>query len=429
MVAAEPWDTTPAAAPSRPLKVGVLVDLALTANAGGHVKCWQRLAEAAVDLPGELDLTLHFSGPEPQIIPLSPSVRYRLLPPVFSTARLVRELPDDTDLARWHPALARELGAYDVLHTTDAYFCYAHTATRFARRHAVPVVSSIHTNTPEYARITTRKQLERLLGSIAARIANDLLKMPEWVRAALERRLSRHLDEVTAALVRSGDALNVFDRSRHRGRSLRRGVNRALFTPKHRDRAWFARRFDLQPERLILMYAGKLNAGKNVPLLIPIIGGLRRAGIDAQLLCAGDGSERAALETALGDALVCTDAIEQEELARAYASADLFLFPSVIDEFGNAVVEALACGLPTLLAAGSGAANCMADCTGLQVLPGDDPAPWVVAIIGLARCPQRLAALATAARAYVEAHVPDWGEVLREDLLPLWQMAAAQRPR
>jgi hypothetical protein len=166
---------------SRPLKVGVLVDLALTANAGGHVKCWQRLAEAAVDLPGELDLTLHFSGPEPQIIPLSPSVRYRLLPPVFSTARLVRELPDDTDLARWHPALARELGAYDVLHTTDAYFCYAHTATRFARRQAAPVVSSIHTNTPEYARITTRKQLERLLGGTAG--IGALRRRPRCLRS------------------------------------------------------------------------------------------------------------------------------------------------------------------------------------------------------------------------------------------------------
>ena len=73
-----------------PLKVGVLVDLALTTEAGGHVKCWQRLAEAATGHGDWLDLTVHFNGPEPRRIELSPSVRYVLLPPVFSTARLIR---------------------------------------------------------------------------------------------------------------------------------------------------------------------------------------------------------------------------------------------------------------------------------------------------------------------------------------------------
>src|SRR5262245_56977733 len=75
----------------RPLKVGALVDLVLSPEAGGHVKCWQRFAEAAVDFPDRLDLTVHFNGPEPRRIELSPSVRYQLLPPVFSTARLIRQ--------------------------------------------------------------------------------------------------------------------------------------------------------------------------------------------------------------------------------------------------------------------------------------------------------------------------------------------------
>src|SRR5829696_4511800 len=103
----------------RRLKVGVLVDLAFTEEAGGHVKCWQRIAEAATDCPEELDLTIHFSGPEARRIALSPSVRYVLLPPVLGTARLISDVPDHTDLARWHPLLAGTLGAYDVIHTTD----------------------------------------------------------------------------------------------------------------------------------------------------------------------------------------------------------------------------------------------------------------------------------------------------------------------
>src|SRR5438874_5552023 len=106
---------------SPPLKVGVLVDLDLTPEAGGHVKCWQRLAEAAVDCAELLDLTVHFSGPEPRRIELSSNVRYVVLPPVFSSARLICRVPDHTDLAPWHPRLARMLTDYDLIHTTDAY--------------------------------------------------------------------------------------------------------------------------------------------------------------------------------------------------------------------------------------------------------------------------------------------------------------------
>src|SRR5262245_26309194 len=102
----------------RPLKVGVLVDLVLSPDAGGHVKCWQRFAEAAVGFPDRLDLTVHFNGPKPRRIELSPSVRYQVLPPVFSTAHLIRQLPDHTDLAPWHPQLVRHLTEYDVIHTT-----------------------------------------------------------------------------------------------------------------------------------------------------------------------------------------------------------------------------------------------------------------------------------------------------------------------
>ncbi len=183
-----------ASAPGRPLKVGVLVDLEYAPAAGGHVKCWQRLAEAAVDMPDALDLTVHFSGREKREISLSPSVRYALMPPVFSTALLTRnpDFPDHTDIAPWHPRLARTLPRYNVIHTTDSFFCYARTAVRFARKHGIPVVHSIHTNTPEYARITVERVLQRGLGTgLAYRAAVDYLGLPDRVGSFLERRLGR----------------------------------------------------------------------------------------------------------------------------------------------------------------------------------------------------------------------------------------------
>jgi len=426
-VAGHAHSTVTGSARTKPtrLKVGVLVDLVLTPDAGGHVKCWQRFAEAAVECPDELDLTVHFNGPEADRIELSPSVRYVLLPPVFSTAHIIRQVPDHTDLAPWHPRLARMLADYDVIHTTDAFFCYARTATRVGRRHGIPVVSSIHTNTPEYARLTVANILERTFGrGMAYRAANDMLALPDLASAMLERRLTRHLEQVTLAL---GNYAGVSDpryEGRDSGISLRRGLDRDLFNPAKRDRRWFEARFGLPPGQLIAMYAGKLNVGKNVPLLAPVIADTRRAGAAVHLFCAGAGAEQAALEAALGPAVTCAGPLAQEELARTYASADLFLFPSVIDESGNAAVEALASGLPALLAEGSGVASRMADCAGMRVLPGDNPEAWSAGICELAAAPQRLQTMRQAARAYVEARVPSWRQVLLQDLLPVWRAAA-----
>jgi glycosyltransferase involved in cell wall biosynthesis len=417
--------------PACPLKVGVLVDLTLTADAGGHVKCWERIAEAAVEFRDELDLTVHFNRPDgapgPQRIELSPSVRYVLMPPVFSTRRLVRQVPDHTDLGFWHRRLARSLRDYDVIHTTDAFFCYARTATRFARRSGTPVVSSIHTNTPEYARITVERLLGNVFGDGAAyRLASKHLGLPNRVSRVLERRLHRHLGQVTLAMASYGGELGEAAGSRC-GVPLRRGLDRTLFTPAKRDRAWLEAAFGVPPGRFVAMYAGKLNAGKNVPLLTPAIQAARQSGLPIHLFCAGSGDERDAIAAELGAAATLPGALPQDELARAYASADLFLFPSAIDESGNAAVEAMASGLPALLAAGSGVAARMAGCAAVRVLPGDAPPAWAEAIATLAREPSRAGELGTLARAYIEAEVPSWTEVVGEDLLPVWREAAAVR--
>lgn len=417
--------------PPAPLKVGVLVDLALTADAGGHVKCWQRIAEAAAAFPEQLDLTVHFNTPDdgraPRRIELAPTVRYVLLPPVFSTRRLIRRVPDHTDLGLWHRDLARVLSDYDVIHTTDGFFCYARTATRFAKRNGVPVVSSIHTNTPEYARITVDNLLGQLLGDGRLyRLTSRRLRLPIRVGGLLEQRLHRHLRHVTMAMASYSGTL---DGDWHCGVSLRRGCDRVLFHPRQRDRAWLEAQFRVPAGQFVVMYAGKLNKGKNMPLLARAVEAARRQGLPIHLFCAGQGEERDALAARLRDAVTLPGVLSQEELARIYASVDLFAFPSVIDESGNAAVEALASGVPALLAAGSGVATRMTDCPAVRVLPGDAPAAWAAAIGEFAAAPERCRRLGTAARTYIEAAVPSWAQVVEEDLLPVWRAAAVVRRR
>lgn len=425
-----PCRTAPVATP--PLRVGALVDLSLTPDAGGHVKCWERIAEAAVAFPDRLDLTVHFNAPDEtpglRRIELSPSVRYVLMPPVFSTRRLVRQVPDHTDLGLWHPRLARMLPGYDVIHTTDAFFCYARTATRAARKSGVPVVSSIHTNTPEYARITVDSLIARMFGDgVLRRLLSERLALPNRVSRLLERRLHRHLDRVTLAMASYGGALDDRLGKRHCGVALRRGLDRALFHPERRDRAWLEARFGVPAGHFVVMYAGKLNSGKNVPLLPPVIELARQSGLPVHLFCAGKGDQRDVLAARLGAAVTLPGVLPQDELAKAYASVDLFAFPSMIDEAGNVVLEALASGVPALLAAGSGVAARMADWPAVRVLSGDAPQPWAAEIVRLAATPEHCRTLGEAARRHIEAEVPSWGQVVAEDLLPVWQQAAAAR--
>ena len=375
-------------APRRPLKVGVLVDLALTPEAGGHVKCWQRFAEAAVGYPDRLDLTVHFQGPQPRRIELSSSVRYELLPPVLSTARWSATCPTRPI---WRAGIrgSRRASAYDVIHTTDAFFCYARTAARFARRSGVPVVSSIHT---EHARIRPHHD-----GQAARTQTGNGFGVPGGKRLPAPAELGRRRAEPPACQAPGRGDLVDRGLCRRAGGRRRTWPSRHLSAPRSRPRS-------IRPgaARPSLVRAAFWAAGRSPDCHVCRASStpakmcrcwrrlLRRpaAGVPVHLVCAGAGAARPVLEAALGPALTCCGPLPQAELARAYASADLFLFPSMIDEFGNAGVEALASGLPALLAAGSGIATRMADCTGLRVFPGDDPAPWVAAIVELAgrRC-------------------------------------------
>lgn len=69
----------------------------------------------------------------------------------------------------------------------------------------------------------------------------------------------------------------------------------------------------------------------------------------------------------------------------------------------------------------------MDDCAAVRVLPGDAPSLWAETIAEFAANKEQCRALGRLARAYIEAEVPSWAEVVSEDLLPVWQEAAATR--
>ena len=99
-----------------------------------------------------------------------------------------------------------------------------------------------------------------------------------------------------------------------------------------------------------------------------------------RLAIVGDGPARAELESAAPDDVRFLGELRGERLARVYASADIFCFPSTTDTFGQVILEAAASGLPTVAAGAGGAVELVRDRqTGLLARP-DDPEALATAI-------------------------------------------------
>lgn len=416
--------------PTPPLRVAALVDLLWRPDAGGHVKCWERLAEAAARSAPEIDLTVHFQGDEDRLVERAANVRYRLHRPVFSTSRIpfLAHVPDHTDLAGRNRRLERALADADLIHTTDAFFAFAGSALRVARARRVPLVNSVHTDTPGYTRVFMARTFEALFGTGAlTRLLVERLRLPEKGERDMLARLARHQAASAHALVSRADererALAVLPPERVS--LLRRGVDRAVFSPARRDRGRLARDHGVPEDAALVLFAGRVNRGKRVMVLAGALRRLLDRGMPVHLLCAGEGEERPAVEALLGPAATCTGVVDQTTLAGFFASADLFALPSAIEVNSNVVREALACGAPAAVAAGSGADAGITDgVTGLAV-SGED-ADWAAALGPVLADPARLAAMRAAAAEAGARLLPSWDAVLREDLLPHWLTAAGR---
>ena len=129
---------------------------------------------------------------------------------------------------------------------------------------------------------------------------------------------------------------------------LPRGLDTTLFSPERRDPA-FWKKFGESNGAVRLLYVGRISKEKDLDVLAQAYRQLREEGLPIQLYLVGDGPYIQALNSTLLPDAVFTGYLRGKELATAYASADLFVFPSTTDTFGNVVIEAQACGVPVIV--------------------------------------------------------------------------------
>jgi glycosyltransferase involved in cell wall biosynthesis len=131
-----------------------------------------------------------------------------------------------------------------------------------------------------------------------------------------------------------------------------RGVDAEAFHPRHRDPA-MRRSLGLGDGDVLLLYVGRLAYEKNLPALLTAFAGLREQLAPAKrervrLALVGGGPLEATIRSQCPAGVILAGYQHGRDLARWYASGDIFVFPSLSETFGNVILEAQASGLPVV---------------------------------------------------------------------------------
>lgn len=229
-----------------------------------------------------------------------------------------------------HRALVRDLEGFrpDVVHCATE-FAMGLAGVRVAARLGVPVLASAHT---DYERYAARYGLR-------------------WAADTGWRYLRWFYQRASLVLCPS----RVYEAHLHRRGVTHtglwsRGVDAHQFHPRFRNEAWRAR-WDGSP---VVLYVGRIAREKNVELLLEAWSRLGRARGQARLVLVGRGPLGSVLASSAPEGVELLGQLEGDALATAYASADVFAFPSTTETFGNVLLEAMASGLPSVAARAGG---------------------------------------------------------------------------
>ena len=207
-----------------------------------------------------------------------------------------------------------------------------HAALSWAEENGVPAVASFHTRFDTYFRYYKLKWLEKYV-------------------TAFMRRFYHRCEQIYVPSPCMADELAAQNMSPNIG-IWSRGVDHNLFNPARRDTAW-RRAQGINEDDIVIAFVGRLVLEKGLGVFADTIDLLAKKGRRVKALIVGDGPEKQRFEARLPEAIF-TGHLSGEQLARAYASADIFFNASITETFGNVTLEAMASGLPLVCANATG---------------------------------------------------------------------------
>ena len=257
-----------------------------------------------------------------------------------------------------------------------------------ARHMELPLVASYHTNIPAYAGHYGFQAFERAAWWYLRTLHNQAQINLCTSRATQSELISQGVDRVEF---------------------WPQGVDTDRFRPDRHSPKWRHLLTGGHPERKVLLYVGRLAPEKRLESIRPVV----ESRADVSFAIVGEGPARKALEREFaGTGTVFTGNLHGEELAAAYAAADVFLFPSTTETLGLVMLEALSSGLP-VVAARAGATREVVENgeTGLLFDP-DDRSSFVRSVARLLDDAELRRVMSRSAR--VAAEHRDWANATGE---------------
>jgi glycosyltransferase involved in cell wall biosynthesis len=202
----------------------------------------------------------------------------------------------------------------------------------------------------------------------------------------------------------------------------KRGVDPDRFHPRFRSAAMREQMSDGHPDDTLLLYVGRVSAEKQIDQIKPVLE--RVPG--TRLVVIGDGPARADLEARFrGLPAKFMGYLQGETLSQAYASGDIFVFPSALETFGLVLVEAMAAGLPVVSSRVGGAREVIEEGRTGYTFDVNDIDGMIEGVRRIAAVRERIASMGRAARAFAETQT--WPAMMDEVIDVYQRLIEARR--
>ncbi|WP_028316532.1 glycosyltransferase [Desulfatibacillum aliphaticivorans] len=299
-------------------------------------------------------------------------------------------LPEYQEIKLYYPPLMEMI---DYCYENN--FTHIHSATpgpiglaalAIARVLKLPIYGTYHTALPQYASLITGDPNMEELG----------WKYIVWYYD--------QMDKIYVPSRATGAELAEKGISKNKIKFYERGIDIDRFHPRNRN-GFYNSHFNLDDSITKLLYVGRVSKEKNLPFLAETFKEMRRVNDKLHLIVVGDGPYLKEMKQVLqGENATFTGYLQGNDLEQAYASADVFVFPSTTDTFGNAILEAQASGVPVVVSdEGGPRENCVSGKTGF-IVPSHDAAAFKEVVLKLASDPELRKQMGLDARDYMQRH-------------------------
>jgi glycosyltransferase involved in cell wall biosynthesis len=215
------------------------------------------------------------------------------------------------------------------------------------------------------------------------------------------------MEEVMVPSVGTREQLAARGLPPERMKPLPRWVDTDVYSPEMRKPSFWKSR-GIGMGRIVLLYVGRVSREKGLEMLLEAFRELVDNGASIALAVIGDGPYREEMQTSLAAyPTLFTGYLAGEQLQRGYASADLFVFPSATDTFGNVVLEAQASGLPVIVSDEGGPRELMIDGETGVVFRAGSKSGLASAIRFLTSDPEQISRMGENARRFTLTNAPD----------------------